>query len=355
MISKIAGQAGGGVGAAAPSGGGFLGAINRSTQGLQDFNQNLAGPSGGGMPSAAENGNIIALGKMLQSKYGLRVDENIHFDGKHPRPGAHSAKGGHYDGTAIDVNAPGSVVEANDPKWGPLFDDIARAGAAAGYHTLWKSPDGKHNNHIHFQYSGSMGRNSKIGAERGGILKGPDSGYPVELHGTEMVVPLNNRFTRSMNKSSEQYTVNGRQVGKKEYDSFMKSHPELQNIQDKVKALLTTVQGNKADPARLMQAASALMDTNLTGIKDEIVDKNKKIQSSLAQMVTSETTKAIKAVNEANGPMQTMANEMSRSMRKVMEAHTQSMNELAYKLTDMIDALTVSNDTTKKILKKASA
>jgi hypothetical protein len=195
MISKIAEQAGGGVGAASSSGGGFLGAINRSTQGLQDFNQNLGGA---GMPSAAQSGNIIALGRMLQSKYGLRVDENIFFDGKHPAPGSHSLKGGHYDGTAIDVNAPGSVVEANDPKYGPLFDEIARAGAAAGYHTLWKSPDGKHNNHIHFQYSGSMGKNSRIGAERGGILRGPDSGYPVELHGTEMVVPLDNRFTRSM-------------------------------------------------------------------------------------------------------------------------------------------------------------
>jgi hypothetical protein len=195
MISKIAEQAGGGVGAASSSGGGFLGAINRSTQGLQDFNQNLGGA---GMPSAAQSGNIIALGRMLQSKYGLRVDENIFFDGKHPAPGSHSLKGGHYDGTAIDVNAPGSVVEANDPKYGPLFDEIARAGAAAGYHTLWKSPDGKHNNHIHFQYSGSMGKNSRIGAERGGILRGPDSGYPVELHGTEMIVPLDNRFTRSM-------------------------------------------------------------------------------------------------------------------------------------------------------------
>ena len=43
-----------------------------------------------------------------------------------------------------------------------------------------------------------MGKNSRIGAERGGILRGPDSGYPVELHGTEMIVPLDNRFTRSM-------------------------------------------------------------------------------------------------------------------------------------------------------------
>jgi hypothetical protein len=291
MISKIAEQAGGGVGAASSSGGGFLGAINRSTQGLQDFNQNLGGA---GMPSAAQSGNIIALGRMLQSKYGLRVDENIFFDGKHPAPGSHSLKGGHYDGTAIDVNAPGSVVEANDPKYGPLFDEIARAGAAAGYHTLWKSPDGKHNNHIHFQYSGSMGKNSRIGAERGGILRGPDSGYPVELHGTEMVVPLNNKFTRSMS-------------------------------------------------------------SNLTGVKDEVINKNSKIQQSLIQMVNSETNKAIKAINETNAPMQNMSTEISNSMRKVMEAHNSTMYELTYKLGEMIDAMNTSNDVTKKILKKASA
>jgi LysM repeat protein len=114
LIAKIAEQAGGGVGAAAPSGGNnFRSNITRANQGLQDFNQNLGGPSGGGMPNAAESGNIVALGKMLESKYGLRVDENIFFDGKHPAPGSHSKNGGHYDGTAIDVNAPGGVVEAN--------------------------------------------------------------------------------------------------------------------------------------------------------------------------------------------------------------------------------------------------
>jgi hypothetical protein len=225
-----------------------------------------------------------------------------------------------------------------------IADQLRKAGLTV----IWRSAG--HYDHMHVETPSSR---KMPYAEKGGVFKGPNSGYLAMLHGKEAVVPLDNNFTRT--QSSEQYTVNGRQVGKKEYDSFMKSHPELQNIQDKVKALLTTVQGNKADPARLMQAASSLMDTNLTGIKDEIVDKNKKIQSSLAQMVTSETTKAIKAVNEANGPMQTMANEMSRSMSKVIEAHTKYMNELAYKLTDMIDALTVSNDTTKKILKKASA
>ena len=34
------------------------------------------------------------------------------------------------------------------------------------------------------------------GYERGGIVDGPDTGYPVTLHGTEAVIPLDNKFTR---------------------------------------------------------------------------------------------------------------------------------------------------------------
>lgn len=34
------------------------------------------------------------------------------------------------------------------------------------------------------------------GYERGGIVDGPDTGYPVTLHGTEAIVPLDNKFTR---------------------------------------------------------------------------------------------------------------------------------------------------------------
>lgn len=300
--------------------------------------------STGGMGSMGIDQNIVSVGRMLQDQYNLRISEHPSFGGILAK---HKGRG-HYEGRAIDVNVGRGNIEANNPEQAAKFDMLAEQLRKAGLTVIWRSAG--HFDHMHVETPGSK---KMPYAEKGGVFKGPDSGYLAMLHGKEAVVPLDNKFTRT--QSSEQYTVNGRQVGKKEYDSFMKSHPELQNIQDKVKAMLTTVQGNKADPARLMQAASSLMDTNLTGIKDEIVDKNKKIQSSLAQMVTSETTKAIKAVNEANGPMQTMANEMSRSMRKVMEAHTQSMNELAYKLTDMIDALTVSNDTTKKILKKASA
>ena len=189
-------------------------------------------------------------------------------------------------------------------------------------------------------------------AEKGGVFKGPDSGYLAMLHGKEAVVPLDNRFTRT--QSSEQYTVNGRQVGKREYDSFMKSHPELQNIQQKVQSMMGSMSDKSMDPSRVIGSVSKLMDSNLTGIKDEIIDKNEKIQQSLIQMVNNETNKAIKAVNESNAPIQTISNEISNSMRKVMDAHNQTMSELTYRLGEMIDAMNTSNDVTKKILKKAS-
>ena len=35
-----------------------------------------------------------------------------------------------------------------------------------------------------------------VKAERGAVLDGPDTGYEVELHGTEAIIPLDNKFTR---------------------------------------------------------------------------------------------------------------------------------------------------------------
>ena len=285
--------------------------------------------------------DIVSLGRRLQQE-NLRISEHPSFGGV--TPGVHKGRG-HAEGRAIDVNIGTGNTESANPAMNARFDQLAGELRNQGYTVLWKQPG--HYGHMHVE-----SKNMPY-AEKGGIFKGPDSGYLAMLHGKEAVVPLDNKFTRS--QSSEEYTVNGKKVGKREYDSFMKSHPELQNLQDKVKSMLTTIQSGKNDPAKLMHAASSLMDTNLAGIKDEVVDKNKKIQDSLIQMVNTETNKAIKAVNDANLPMQTMANQMSMQMRKVMEAHTQSMNELAYRLTDMVDALNTSNDTTKKILKKASA
>jgi hypothetical protein len=53
--------------------------------------------------------------------------------------------------------------------------------------------------------------------------------------------------------------------------------------------------------------------------------------------------------------MQNAAMAITNSMQTVMKAHTSSMNELSYRLGQMVDAMETSNDVTKKILKKASA
>jgi hypothetical protein len=154
---------------------------------------------------------------------------------------------------------------------------------------------------------------------------------------------------------SSEYTVNGKPVDKKAYDSFMKANPELQNIQQKVQSMLGTISNDKLDPAKMISSMSRLMDNNLTGVKDEVIDKNKKIQDSLIQMVSRETNKALQAINETNQPMQNAATAITNSMQTVMKAHTSSMNELSYRLGQMVDAMETSNDVTKKILKKASA
>jgi len=112
------------------------------------------------LPPASSSGGIVALGRALQ-KMGFRVSEHPAFGGV---KGRHSSTGGHYTEDSIDVNFSEGINEATDPKWGPIFDKLAAAGKQAGYHTLWRVKD--HYDHIHFQYSGSMGKNSKIGGNK---------------------------------------------------------------------------------------------------------------------------------------------------------------------------------------------
>jgi hypothetical protein len=95
---------------------------------------------GGGVPS----GDIVGAGKWLEGQ-GIRVSENPSFGGVNP---VHKGRG-HYEGRAIDVNAGTGVVEANDPVWGPKFDEIAAKAKAAGYTVIWRSAG--HFNHMHIE------------------------------------------------------------------------------------------------------------------------------------------------------------------------------------------------------------
>lgn len=113
-----------------------------------------AAPSGTapGQPQRAEggvvpSGNIVGMGEWLQGQ-GIRVSENPSFGGVNP---VHRGRG-HYEGRAIDVNAGTGVVEADDPVWGPRFDDIAEKARAAGYTVIWRSAG--HFNHMHIEIPG---------------------------------------------------------------------------------------------------------------------------------------------------------------------------------------------------------
>lgn len=108
----------------------------------------VPGPAGKPAPTQSStkgvpSGNIIALGKWLQSQ-GIRVSEHPAFGGVR---GKHSRTGGHYDGRAIDVNIGYGIVEANHPVYGKRFDAIAKQVRAAGYKVIWRARG--HYNHMH--------------------------------------------------------------------------------------------------------------------------------------------------------------------------------------------------------------
>jgi hypothetical protein len=118
--------------------------------------------AGVGKMSPLPGGDILALGKALQAQ-GIRVSEHPAFGGVHPEQ--HHPGSAHNDGMAIDINAPGSVVEANDPVWGKRFDELAKQIQAAGYTVLWRTKG--HDNHIHAQIGGKgiKGGHSVIGGQ----------------------------------------------------------------------------------------------------------------------------------------------------------------------------------------------
>jgi hypothetical protein len=108
-----------------------------------------AAPSGSapGQPQqtgSLPSGDIVGAGKWLQGQ-GIRVSEHPAFGGVAP---VHKGKS-HYEGRSIDVNAGTGIVEANDPVWGPRFDELANKARSAGYTVIWRSAG--HYNHMHIE------------------------------------------------------------------------------------------------------------------------------------------------------------------------------------------------------------
>jgi hypothetical protein len=123
--------------------------------------------------------DIVALGQRLQDQ-GIRVAEHPAFGGVAP---VHKGRG-HYEGRAIDINIGRGVNESKDPKARAKFDQIADSARSDGFKVIWKAPG--HYSHMHIESP----RKSSLQARKGGLVKGPDSGYPVEMHGSEMITPL---------------------------------------------------------------------------------------------------------------------------------------------------------------------
>ena len=59
-------------------------------------------------------------------------------------------------------------------------------------------------------FFGDKKKNKNEGGEAGGVFTGPDSGYNVTLHGTELVIPLNNKVTDGI--SGNEVTSSGSTV-----------------------------------------------------------------------------------------------------------------------------------------------
>lgn len=132
-----------------------------------------------------------------------------------------------------------------------------------------------------------------IGYERGGIVSGPKSGYMLNepLHGTEMIIPLDNNFTRglpsavdgskpSMNERGT--TVNNnvninaatKAVGPRFLPSILKADPaNSKEVNEEVEKLGEALKGFVQVPGVIMmgQMASALTDIPAAGlVTDEL-------------------------------------------------------------------------------------
>jgi hypothetical protein len=144
---------------------------------MADYSR-MGATMGGGMGPGMGNSDIVSIGRLLESQ-GLRVSEHPSFGGVRV---SHAGRG-HAEGRAIDVNIAYGNKEANDPEMGARFDMIANQLRQQGLTVLWRT--GGHYDHMHVETK------KRPRASKGGVFSGPDSGYPVEMHGTEMIAPLN--------------------------------------------------------------------------------------------------------------------------------------------------------------------
>jgi hypothetical protein len=148
--------------------------FNNGKMTLQEYYDKITEHAGG----AGGGSDIVSIGKNIQGQ-GFKVDEHPSFGGV--TPGVHKGKG-HDEGRAIDVNAVAGD-DSKDPVAAARMDALKQQLSSNPNLTiLWRQKD--HYDHMHVE-------TKKLTAARGGVFSGPKSGYPVQMHGTEMIAPLN--------------------------------------------------------------------------------------------------------------------------------------------------------------------
>ena len=271
-------------------------------------------------------GELWVRGRILGEK-GIHTpsppknDVKITYGGKtYDVPG--SGKGSkHREGEALDISADFGSLD-------PLLNKY-------GLHRPFKANDPPH---------------VQLKAEKGGVFKGPDSGYPVELHGTEMVVPMDNRFTRSTTSSS--YTVNGKEASKKDYDTFMNTNPMLKNMQNKSESLMNSLSSSNKDIFNNMSSMSSNFKNDISGIKEEIINKNNFVDNTVKDIVDRELQRISQVTTDNNAPATNMMMDMKTNMNQMMRSYNNSIQELNNKMSQLVDAINDGNSTRNKILRK---
>lgn len=137
---------------------------------LAQQNQYVADTVNQALGAGPEQQRIRQLAMTLKNR-GLTVAGHPDFN---PTSG-HDNNSKHYEGRALDINKGTGVNEWADHK--DEFDALAAELRGQGFSVMWG--DAQHRDHLHVQLA------------KGGVVKGPASGYPATLHGTEVVAPLN--------------------------------------------------------------------------------------------------------------------------------------------------------------------
>lgn len=179
------GGGGGGSGGGSPGGGGGGPGGGRS------------GPGGGGdrlqLASISAQGHTALVAKEVAPKMQQLLDRMTHVGYRIKSLGGYSdrniagrnVKSAHSRGWAIDVNP------KENPHGSQLITDMPRdvinyaRSLGLGWGGDWRSSkDAMH-------FSAQRNEGGYLQARAGGVFSGPSSGYPVEMHGTEMIAPLN--------------------------------------------------------------------------------------------------------------------------------------------------------------------